>query len=154
MSLSRIISHHHHGSESEIVEPPSLSPSITCEVLPPNLERPSWWKSMIPFLFPPNKTEIDETSATLVTIVCISDTHGHHRRLDMPPGDILICGGDYTQYGNESDAIDFNEWLSSLPYKHKIVVQGNHEVNAPWKERAKDILSHATLLCSCTHTKW
>ncbi len=25
----------------------------------------------------------------------------------------------------------FNDWLGTLPYKHKIVIAGNHEINLP-----------------------
>jgi predicted phosphodiesterase len=81
-----------------------------------------------------------------VRIVCISDTHNQHRDLDVPSGDILIHAGDFTLYGKEEHAHDFNDWLGTLPHKHKIVVNGNHENNADWKERTSDILTHATFL--------
>jgi hypothetical protein len=32
-------------------------------------------------------------------IVCISDTHGYHRSIPIPTCDILIHGGDFTNYG-------------------------------------------------------
>lgn len=99
-----------------------------------------------------------------ITIVCISDTHGHHRELTMPKGDILIHAGDFTLYGrdasvsrdaeseshmnteDESPLRDFNEWLGGLEYKYKIIVNGNHEYNAQWKHRAKELLSNGILL--------
>lgn len=81
-----------------------------------------------------------------IKIVCLSDTHGHHRRIDMPPGDILLHAGDYTLHGDRAHAEDFDDWLSTLSYTYKIVVHGNHEENASWKKEAKDILSHAILL--------
>ena len=94
-----------------------------------------------------------------VTIVCISDTHGHHRELTMPKGDILIHAGDFTLFGrdtprnstgnlheNDNPLQDFNDWLGSLDYKYKIVVNGNHECNAKWKNRAKELLSNGVLL--------
>ena len=94
-----------------------------------------------------------------VTIVCISDTHGHHRELTMPKGDILIHAGDFTLFGrdtprnstgnvqeNDNPLLDFNDWLGSLDYKFKIVVNGNHECNAKWKNRAKELLSNGILL--------
>jgi Icc-related predicted phosphoesterase len=65
----------------------------------------------------------------------------------MPPkADILIHAGDYTKFGNKGHAVDFNEWLGTLPYKTKIVVSGNHECNAEWHRTAKSLLSNATLL--------
>eukprot|EP00759_Apiculatamorpha_spiralis_P049880 PhF_6_TR44505/c0_g1_i1/m.68546 len=65
-----------------------------------------------------------------VRFVCISDTHGAHRQLteQMPPGDILIHAGDFTNTGEESQIIDFNAWLGELPYRHKVVIAGNHDL--------------------------
>lgn len=79
-------------------------------------------------------------------LVLISDTHGQHRRLKIPEGDVLIHGGDFTRMGAEEDLTDFNAWLGEQPHRHKIVVNGNHECNAPWKNRARAMLSNATLL--------
>ncbi len=31
----------------------------------------------------------------MTTLVAISDTHGRHRRVDVPDGDILIYAGDF-----------------------------------------------------------
>ena len=81
-----------------------------------------------------------------VVIVCISDTHNKHRDLTVPDGDILIHAGDFTLYGKEEHAVDFNSWLGTLPHRHKIVVNGNHENNAEWKARTPEILSNATFL--------
>jgi Icc-related predicted phosphoesterase len=61
-------------------------------------------------------------------IVCISDTHRMHGYLDMPKGDILIHAGDFTDWGAFNDIKDFSEWLSSLDYKYKIIIAGNHDV--------------------------
>jgi Icc-related predicted phosphoesterase len=60
-------------------------------------------------------------------IVCISDTHGQHRQLVMPRGDILIHAGDMTVKGTILQINDCLDWLASLPYKHKIVIAGNHD---------------------------
>lgn len=79
-------------------------------------------------------------------LVLISDTHGEHRSLDMPAGDVLIHGGDFTSFGKRKDADNFNEWLGTLPYSARLVVLGNHEANAEWVEDAATILSNATLL--------
>ncbi len=82
-----------------------------------------------------------------VTIVCISDTHGEHEKLSMPEdADMLICAGDYTKFGKKEQLLSFNEWLGKLPYRTKIVVNGNHECNAMWKRSAKSLLSNAILL--------
>lgn len=79
-------------------------------------------------------------------IVCISDTHGRHRDLELPKGDILIHAGDFTHFGKIEDAVDFNKWLGDLPFKHKIVVNGNHDNNTPWQPRVEELLHNATFL--------
>jgi 3',5'-cyclic AMP phosphodiesterase CpdA len=73
----------------------------------------------------------------------ISDTHNDHRSLNVPDGDILIHGGDYTCYGNIAHAKDFNEWIGELPHRYKIVISGNHEA----KLDSKKLISNATVLC-------
>jgi Icc-related predicted phosphoesterase len=61
-------------------------------------------------------------------IVLISDTHGLHRQLDVPGGDMLIHAGDFTVNSKPPSIVsDFNAWLGSLPHRHKVVVPGNHE---------------------------
>ena len=87
-----------------------------------------------------------------ITIICISDTHGEHRKLSIPNttdpcNTILIHAGDYTKFGKKDHVVDFNNWLGSLPpYKAKIVVNGNHECNAKWKLFVKSYLKNATVL--------
>jgi len=62
-----------------------------------------------------------------VKIVALSDTHGMHREVTVPDGDILICAGDITGRGTMLEVIDFNNWLSSLSHRTKIVIAGNHD---------------------------
>ena len=90
----------------------------------------------------------NEAETPTLRVVAISDTHGMHASLNVPPGDILVHGGDFTRFGSQTDAIDFNIWLGTLPHLHKFVVFGNHEVNAPWRDQAAEILTNATLLCN------
>lgn len=60
-------------------------------------------------------------------LVCIGDTHGRHRKLELPSGDILIHSGDFD--GRSVEEIDdFNAWLGSLPFRHKLVIAGNHDL--------------------------
>lgn len=62
-------------------------------------------------------------------IVCISDTHGLHRRVSVPEGDLLIHAGDFMGAGRSLDEItDFNAWLGDQPHPYKIVVAGNHDL--------------------------
>lgn len=60
-------------------------------------------------------------------IVAISDTHGLHRKLTIPSGDILVHAGDITRKGELETVDDFAKWLASLPHRHKIVIAGNHD---------------------------
>ena len=60
-------------------------------------------------------------------LVCIGDTHGFHRRLTLPPGAILIHSGDF-EGGSVEEIDDFNAWLGTLPFRHKIVIAGNHDL--------------------------
>jgi len=79
-------------------------------------------------------------------IVLISDTHGLHRQLDVPGGDMLIHAGDFT-FNSEPPSIvsDFNAWLGSLPHRHKVVVPGNHEYLLE-DPRQRSAITNATLL--------
>lgn len=62
-------------------------------------------------------------------IVAISDTHQKHNRIQMPEGDIFLFAGDMSFFNNSRQHyVDFNNWLGTLPYKHKIIVAGNHDV--------------------------
>eukprot|EP00091_Calanus_sinicus_P010635 TRINITY_DN24584_c0_g1_i1.p1 TRINITY_DN24584_c0_g1~~TRINITY_DN24584_c0_g1_i1.p1 ORF type:complete len:118 (-),score=13.55 TRINITY_DN24584_c0_g1_i1:37-390(-) len=60
-------------------------------------------------------------------LVCLSDTHGNHRDTELPPGDILIHSGDFTNTGMLSEVEDFDNWLGTLPHTHKVVVPGNQD---------------------------
>ena len=43
----------------------------------------------------------------MTKIVTISDTHTHHRRVELPEGDILIHAGDFTARGRGNEVVDF-----------------------------------------------
>ena len=103
--------------------------------------------------------------------VCVSDTHTLHRWLQPPPGvymrqqqrfnrigthgcgwflgDVLIHAGDIllSSGGNTGQKAiaqlkDFRNWLSALPYKHKISIGGNHDqlLSNLGVEGSKDLL--------------
>lgn len=65
-------------------------------------------------------------------LVLISDTHTRHHALTIPPCDILIHAGDITFQGEQHCMDDFLLWLKDQPAKHKVFINGNHEV---WPER-------------------
>ena len=73
-------------------------------------------------------------SEHILRIVCLSDTHEQHGKIDVPPGDVLIVAGDvllinrhfstpYSMSKLESVA----RWLQALPHQHKIIIGGNHD---------------------------
>ena len=59
--------------------------------------------------------------------VIISDTHGQHKNLTLPKGDVIIHAGDISQRGKESEIIDFLNWFKDLDFKYKIFIAGNHD---------------------------
>ena len=84
---------------------------------------------------------------THVKIVAIADTHGRHEEVGVPEGDILVHAGDVTNAGSLEELDAFNDFLSSLPHPHKIVIAGNHDFCFE-RERidAERILTNATYL--------
>jgi len=68
---------------------------------------------------------------TGLQIVCISDTHGWHRELDLPTGDVLVHAGDCTDCGEEESLFDlakmFEDLLRKKRFKAIIVIAGNHD---------------------------
>jgi len=83
-----------------------------------------------------------------VRLVCISDTHSLHRRIpDVPDGDVLIHAGDCLGAGTLDNVEDLNDWLGTLPHRHKIVIAGNHDwVFQEAPELARDALTNAIYL--------
>jgi Icc-related predicted phosphoesterase len=63
----------------------------------------------------------------MLTLVAMADTHGYHQHLTVPEGDILIHAGDLTRRGSLEELAQVNEFLASLPHRHKVVVAGNHD---------------------------
>lgn len=61
----------------------------------------------------------------MVTIDCISDTHDFFPTLEG--GDVLIHAGDATMIGSEKQILRFLNWYQAQPYKHKILIAGNHD---------------------------
>lgn len=60
-------------------------------------------------------------------IVAISDTHGRHDELDVPPGDVLLHAGDLLMKGTLDELRDAARWLGRQPHTHKLLVGGNHD---------------------------
>lgn len=80
-------------------------------------------------------------------LVLLSDTHGLHRAVPIPDGDLLLVAGDITRFGRLSDIDDFDALLATLPHPHKVFVAGNHDF--PFEhdpDGAAARLAHATVL--------
>ncbi len=59
--------------------------------------------------------------------VAISDTHGKHRQVKLPKGDVLLHAGDITYKGRKDEVIDFLGWFAQQKFLHKIFIAGNHD---------------------------
>ncbi|XP_017478923.1 PREDICTED: metallophosphoesterase domain-containing protein 1 [Rhagoletis zephyria] len=72
-----------------------------------------------------------EKDSRKVRVVCMSDTHSltSYLKFDIPNGDIFIHAGDFTKCGRLQEVIEFNNWIATLPHKHKLVIAGNHELS-------------------------
>lgn len=103
--------------------------------------------------------------AGTLRFVCLSDTHGRHRRVVVPDGDVLVHCGDFTQRGTHAEIRDFNDWLGSLPHRHKLVIAGNHDLSmdaaeyrthwtATWRHREfQDPALSRALLSNCVYVE-
>src|ERR1044072_3664553 len=88
-------------------------------------------------------------------IDCISDLHGFYpdfldENNEPIEGDLLIIAGDLTRRDMEGEYWQFNNWLSSLNHRKKIIVPGNHDhylyedinkVDNPFKEAGGELLA-------------
>lgn len=81
-------------------------------------------------------------------ILCLSDTHNQH---DSIPSEYInnkdglietiIHAGDMTLNGGKSEVIDFLNWYTTLPFKYKILIAGNHDFYFERnEEEIKDLL--------------
>ncbi|CAK0799927.1 unnamed protein product, partial [Prorocentrum cordatum] len=69
-----------------------------------------------------------------VRFVALSDTHGYHRAVDLPDGEVLLFLGDAVgNYGRHSDLRGglsaFFDWLAaqSKRFAQVFFIAGNHE---------------------------
>ncbi len=59
-----------------------------------------------------------------MNVTFLSDTHGRHRQLTLPGGDLLLHGGDVTN-GRAEQLADFLDWLAGQRYTYKVFIAGN-----------------------------
>jgi Icc-related predicted phosphoesterase len=70
-------------------------------------------------------------------IVLLSDTHGGHDGLQIPPCDLLVHAGDWSRHGTTEEAIAFFSWFGAQPARLRVATAGNHDLVA---EREPDLL--------------
>lgn len=63
----------------------------------------------------------------IMKFVVISDTHGLHREMRLPAGDVIVHCGDFCNFGNREHAYDFLDWFRELDFEHKVFIAGNHD---------------------------
>ncbi len=81
-----------------------------------------------------------------IRAVLISDTHEQHRHARVPEGDLLIHAGDFTMFNRSIPAIlDFNDWLTELPHRYKVLIPGNHDCMFRY-QKWRDLITGASLL--------
>ena len=63
-------------------------------------------------------------------ILLISDTHGLHKAVEakgFPEADMIIHAGDVSNVGTLRGLQEFVQWYTSLNYRYKIFIGGNHD---------------------------
>ncbi|KAG7349509.1 metallophosphoesterase domain containing protein [Nitzschia inconspicua] len=61
-------------------------------------------------------------------LVIISDTHGQHRNVHLPKGDILIHAGDFTKTGEVGTIQDLSRYFEESGFAEVVVIAGNHDM--------------------------
>jgi predicted phosphodiesterase len=87
-----------------------------------------------------------ESIPGIVTVVVVCDTHGNHKDLDVPSGDIFVHCGDWSHSGGASEVELFDAWLGKLPHKHKIVISGNMDGIGVYAKPAGGLFKNAKYL--------
>ena len=67
-------------------------------------------------------------------LVLLSDTHGLHREISVPGGDVLIHAGNYCSEGEVAESRSFGEFFRGLPLRHKVVTVKSHAALASQEE--------------------
>lgn len=67
-------------------------------------------------------------------ILTLSDTHNQHDNIPSEyisnldgTIDLILYAGDMTGSGSRAQVKAFFDWFSQLPFKHKVVIAGNHD---------------------------
>ncbi len=77
-----------------------------------------------------------------MNLVCISDTHGLHDHVRVPPCDVLIHAGDCTNDAGRKSLRDFLTWLERQPALRKVLIAGNHDwAFEKWPDLARAMIA-------------
>ena len=78
----------------------------------------------------PELPALEANEFSTISVVAISDSHSLHSTLPdaWPVADIFLHAGDLTQYGTKEELQSAIQWLGSLPFSHKVVIAGNHDI--------------------------
>ena len=89
------------------------------------------------------------TQPQTLRLLHLSDTHNLHREIEprfgpLPPCDVLVHTGDFTDHGTDAEVADFDAWLGELKARgvaqRILVVPGNHD----WRQPMEATLKAAT----------
>ena len=151
-------------------------------ILPVDDPHSAWERARIDQAFIPEPTRSGPPCPMNYTrIVCMSDTHGYHRDIEVPRGDVLVHGGDFTNFGELKIIEDVSHFFAEISGKsdggvgvgrvgHVICIAGNHELtfqpehySRVWRkfhhpkdrllnaERAREALKNCTYLEDMCH---
>jgi len=70
----------------------------------------------------------NDSSKDYTRIVCMSDTHGFHREIFVPKGDVLVHAGDFTSTGEIDTIHDVIDYFQQLAFPTTICIAGNHDL--------------------------
>ncbi|VDM92023.1 unnamed protein product [Onchocerca ochengi] len=70
-------------------------------------------------------TPMKQDAIRFVCMACLHQSFPHPQL--VPPGDILVVAGNFTQIGGPDEVEIFSQYLKQLPHTFKIVIAGSHE---------------------------
>lgn len=79
-------------------------------------------------------SQLDFDDPNTISVLCVSDTHSCERKMAnarLPPADILVHAGDFSNVGKKKEVRAFVKWLETHldrgDFKHIVIIAGNHD---------------------------